>query len=259
MRLFLFIALCIPLLSLRPNARAQTPNDETQTTDAISASDEENVPEKVTLLGRGLKKHGSNESIALACLNDSCHEVRFVHFKEGSAEWVGSPIIMPTAPDQSVQKEAERLQLKKYLIDRKHISHSDRDQILDLIGAITIILGPQAVLAISAGSSIVPEAGILLAPAALYLALYFLIIKPSDTQIISNKVNRAYNATHDQKGWNWSERPYVLSRKKFTQLLTNVSSPLSVHFGEYDKKQIEHLDSKMRKMRENGVHFSGQD
>ena len=71
------------------------------------------VPAQLRLLGPGLMKRGSDDSLALACFDEACSSVRFVQFTDQKAKWIGAAFEHP-----SNDLEIERMRLQQYLLAR---------------------------------------------------------------------------------------------------------------------------------------------
>lgn len=184
----------------------------------------ENVPSHLRLLGRGLRRRGGDESIALACYGDDkeCKTVRFVYFSATKQpSWAGNPFVLSQG-----NARLRNLEVKAHIRSR----NPDHDLIIDsqagkVIGPLVIFVAtPSAVmLANAVATATAPAVAIALAPAAVFL-LYDFLSYGAKMRIVSSRELGTFSIEHGTDGWNWASRPAPISKKRFDRLVQAVNT-----------------------------------
>jgi len=166
--------------------------------------------------------------------------------------------MIPANSSEKVQDLAERLSLKSFLIHRTHIIHKLRDKFSNVILPISsIALTPLVYCLLPAGIAFAPAAALIIIPAGTLAIISELLDRDVDDFLFSKNAGKAYSATHDQSGWNWSERAKSIDSQKFDLLLKQIQSDPFEGSNAADHKLRMTLNLQLQNMEENyGIEFN---
>jgi hypothetical protein len=179
-------------------------------------------PQNLSLMGRGLIKKNSDESLALACLNPrDCQVVQFVYFKgAGEPEWVGPKIRLPSATNADQASEGLKAKLSYYLAGNPTVAvEQKRVRKQRSTASWLVMLGTG--IAVSAAGSVSLGAGFLyLAPVGV-AGIFLRAFPPAslDAFLVGTGDAITVSKSSDREGWNWSAHPKAVSAKKFDRLI----------------------------------------
>lgn len=203
-------------------------------------------PSSLRLLGRGVHKGSSDESIALACfLDDDCKRVRFIHFiDQEHIQWIGTPFeITP------MNSKAQSLEVQRYLIKHGTVPPFLFDTKTGrTLNPIIVFVAPIFThkLAVALTTVFIEGALITFAPGLIYIATAFLIV-PRQARFISNRASGEMTLTHGQDGWNWSEAPRRMRKKKFDHLLANIKAPINHNYTQQRQNALYRYERKIER------------
>ncbi len=177
-------------------------------------------PSEYQIVGSGMEDRKTGETLAIACLNKECNRLQhlYVNADTGELKFVGNVY-------QVVQEgTADAEQIKAEL---NHIHRLYRDQVREnrmfsmpgvyALGGATVFGG-----IVSSGA-----AGIAFVTSPVGAIAFFGLVGMNVFIAYSNRALN-FNADHlskiflDQKGWNWAERPKLVSHHSFKRYLKNI-------------------------------------
>lgn len=181
-----------------------------------SVMSETTLPDQLRLVGRGVQGRGLEQSVALACSNEACSEVRFVYF-EGpqQARWIGS------AFEHRIETaKIERLTVEEYLLEHSTETTTWVGRQQWMSPFLVFIVAPAAVgAAIASGGSSVLVVGALFGPGILLVGGDALV-KNLSSKMVSSDQTESFTISKGEMGWNWSSQPSEISAKRFAKLVT---------------------------------------
>jgi hypothetical protein len=216
--------------------------------------------QSLKLMGKGLAKRGSQESIALACVNaENCTELQFVYFNgPGEPQWVGPKIAMPTAPTEELREKAVQTKVAVYMASNPAIQKEQKKaEGIRNKASWAVMIGVGAA-ACAAGPMTLGAAVIYFAPIA--VAGVFLRAFPPrslDAFLVGSGDFVTVSKVSDQNGWSWSSEPKKVSAKKFDRLMQNLKTQAR-YYSYGDGGPMDQVAKKMRKLEKEGVDFNFQ-
>jgi hypothetical protein len=183
---------------------------------SFSASAQFLEPSSLKIIGRGLQKKGSTESIALACENQECNQLRFVHFSEtGDASFIGDPMVMQEYHSERLEDKALELKIREYMyVHSTEQSEEKRNKIkagvyifatAGLFTAAMLNPGTAAVYAVMGG----------------YVVIAMVMSNTRLDAAFSGDMGNQISFS-DQDGWNWSQKAVQVRKKDFDVIHANI-------------------------------------
>lgn len=181
----------------------------------------------LTLLGKGVQKRRSNETIVLSCSGEHCRDYQFIYFNEDQkAFYLSRPFRIL---DQDVKKFVKELRETNKNLRKKRVSENTRFN-RGMLGFMAIVLGgPTYAIVVDTTASLIIGGGAFVA-AALTIGIISAINGPDQfhhVDFISAIFNSTYGAFNPSQtsqltyaeGWNWSEKkPKKISYRAFERL-----------------------------------------
>lgn len=204
------------------------------------------------LLGPGLVDKSTGNSIAIACEEEACKNLRFVYFDASTQtnSWVGEPMIAPTADDEKTLQKAYQLTIESYL------DYHSRDlaRKMDRQAKIAFFLGGigMAVLFLT-----LPESPTTFLLGAAYATTVGYLVMSHKTLSALCGNGKIYSNTINQEGWNWSINAKPLKHKHFAGLSTQIRSGVR----PFDRDSFELFDryqKQRNKLTKKGANFTIQ-
>lgn len=207
------------------------------------------------LLGRGVQNRETGDSIALACFDEGCKQLRFVYFRDQKAEFRGDPIRMPEYVGDGDAREARRLVAKALAVQienffmirtpnfyaKERKSYIRSQYVVAILGAPFFFISPwaggAALLTLSVGWNVWHFA----APNSMVATL-------GGTGFSSITVSKA---AHDQEGWNWSANPRRKSAAKFEEILKALTYTAYAEYREW----MNNVGDRKYKLYRKGIRF----
>jgi len=245
------------------SAHAYDWDESIEANPAIQVDDFKIDPSEITpinsselkLLGRGLEKRGTHETLGMACEDSSCTTLRFVYFlNEHVAAFIGDPIIAPTSINPKVLKRANKLAIQEY------IDYHPTQEIRKRLNRQYFI----SFLAISAGVTAVVLSGAITGPVATItigaavISFIGLMSNPI-TDLVVGDTTVNVSMTNENK-WSWSENPHVILKKSFNLFLKQiVTGNMTINPSGRDIfTLLRKYDDKKSKLEKRGASFPMQ-
>lgn len=180
--------------------------------------------ETIQFLGRGFQTRDRSDALVLACSDQDCKQLRFVHIKQNEAFFVGPTYTFSeTASAQNGKKITKEL-LKK--MDRRNYSSGVTYIALGCLAGLGImVLAPASMVA---GGALAGGTFVLMVVGAAHGKNQKNAFSKMDLMgTVSNKIlnqSNNSNALLEKAQWNWSLNPKKVSRRFFNEALNVVEN-----------------------------------
>lgn len=221
-------------------------------------------PSQIKILGKGVTRRGSPESVAVVCVGSGqdCGTLQFAYFASSHSpvEYLGQPFRAPSASDSRVQRKALKLVIEEYMDYHQTWSQKRRrwgvmNNGAPFAGAGIMVIGLILKSAPAAGGGLVVAGPAVLvmmgaaAGAAVLLNSYSFSKILASGHLVASEVHFT-----EQDGWNWADHAHKIGQKKFGKLMS------ALRFGNDEGMenfpQIERrYQRKKKKLTEAGAQF----